>query len=120
MTERSRLCRFPDSRGVYHLRCEMIVQHPRGEDAPRQCRLAAQCGSKYCEAHRIETVAAAIWDAYQASPIVTEGSAGLTWGDLVGLATKHPGKAAAVIRRTALAEARAAIKAVDASTREGI
>lgn len=60
-----------------------------------------------------EAVAAAIWRVYVSSPIVTEGSSGLTWGDLNDLAAKHPGKAPAVIRDTALAEARAAIEVVN-------
>jgi hypothetical protein len=60
-----------------------------------------------------EAVAAAIWRVYVASPIVTDGSAGLTWDNLSSLAAKYPGRAPAVIRATALAEASAAIEVVN-------
>jgi hypothetical protein len=60
----------------------------------------------------VERMARAIWDVYQASPIVTEGSAGLTWDDLLRIAEKPmPLMAASKIVETARAEARAALMA---------
>lgn len=64
---------------------------------------------------RIEAVAAAIWETYVASPIVQDGSRDLTWADLCRMAERHgPDSAPGLYKATALAEARAAIAAMDA------
>lgn len=61
-------------------------------------------------------VAEAMWAVYQASPIVREGTAGVTWDRLCELADSHPpGNAAATIRDVGLAEAEAAIAVVVAA-----
>lgn len=57
-----------------------------------------------------EEVAAAIWGAYIASPIVQEGSRDVPWEMLTRWAAQRgPESAPGLIRATALAEARAAI-----------
>lgn len=49
--ETSRVCRKPDSKGQFNMRCRCFFT-PRGEDEPRQCRAAAQRGTLYCTAHQ--------------------------------------------------------------------
>jgi hypothetical protein len=49
--ERSRLCRKPDDRGKVNLRCAHLIQKPRGESEPRQCRAAAMRGETLCGVH---------------------------------------------------------------------
>lgn len=62
-----------------------------------------------------ERVAAAIWDTYAASPVAQEGSKGLSWDDLRGMAEMHgPDSASGLCRATALAEAEAAMRAMEA------
>ena len=53
--ETSRLCRKPDSKGQFNMRCRCFFT-PRGEDEPRQCRAAAQRGTLYCAVHQMHTV----------------------------------------------------------------
>jgi hypothetical protein len=58
-------------------------------------------------------VAAAMWAIYQASPIVSKGSAGMSWDHLCELADNNPsGNAAEIIRDVGLEEAEAAIAIV--------
>lgn len=46
------LCDRPDYRGAFNRRCQRIIDQPRGEDAPRQCRAAAQRGTDLCCVHQ--------------------------------------------------------------------
>lgn len=52
--EQSTLCRKPDSKGTYNLRCIQIIM-PKGESEPRQCRAAACAGTWFCGVHTEET-----------------------------------------------------------------
>ncbi len=53
MTDRMTvLCRQPDGRGVLNPRCQEVIEEPRDQASPRQCRRAAKRGSRFCDAHQ--------------------------------------------------------------------
>lgn len=55
MNKLSVLCRRPDGRGAFSPRCQHIIERPRDQDEPRQCRRAASRGINRCEAHSHKT-----------------------------------------------------------------
>lgn len=52
------LCRKPDNRGVVNPRCRHVIEKPRGEETPRQCRAAALHGTRFCTVHQTSKAAA--------------------------------------------------------------
>lgn len=46
------LCPKPDNRGRFNPRCEHVIEQPRGEKTPRQCRAAATARSRFCVVHQ--------------------------------------------------------------------
>lgn len=46
-----KMTKKPDDLGVFHPRCQHIIQKPRGEDGPVQCRRAAHRGERFCDYH---------------------------------------------------------------------
>lgn len=69
--ETSDLCRKPDFYGVFHPRCRHIIEKPRGEDAPRQCRRAAGKNERFCDAHR-EPDSWAHWKGLHPDPVIDQ------------------------------------------------
>lgn len=45
------LCRKPDDTGAFNPRCQHVLEKPRGEETPRQCRAAAMKGTSLCGVH---------------------------------------------------------------------
>jgi hypothetical protein len=55
----NRLCRKPDDRGRFNPCCQHIIQSPKAEKEPRQCRRAATNRSPFCGSHhKLRTSAA--------------------------------------------------------------